>query len=175
MIMIHDGHRAAGRPRRRGLRAEAAGRRERRIEELVTRAEAAGAPGDRMYWTLHHDFELAPLTTNAEQLREVGVDLPPDEQLDDRQLQQQLWEVIETLADLGVFLLRTDHLDDRALYRLLEGHVLREPVRDLPPSPGVSEFIDLAARAGPDAVSVTTRDRFLPQPETPPAADAGTS
>jgi hypothetical protein len=147
------------------LRAGAAAERERAIDALVERAAMQGGCTDRLFWTLHHDFEVAPLTTNAEQLREVGLELLPEADLDDRQLQQRLWEVIETLADLGIFLVRTDHLDDRTLYRLLEGQVLREPVRDLPPSPGVHEFIDLAARADPDVPAVTQRDRYLPCPE----------
>ena len=163
MIMTRDGR--AGRPRRRGLRSHASAERERRIDELVGLARETGGCPDRLFWTLHHDFEVAPLTTNAEQLREVGLELLPEADLDDRHLQQHLWELIETLADLGIFLVRTDHLDDRTLYRLLEGQVLREPVRDLPPSPGVHEFIDMAARAGPDVQAVTQRDRYLPCPE----------
>jgi hypothetical protein len=163
MVMTREGR--MGRARRVGLRAGAAAERERAIDALVERAAMQGGCTDRLFWTLHHDFEVAPLTTNAEQLREVGLELLPEADLDDRQLQQRLWEVIETLADLGIFLVRTDHLDDRTLYRLLEGQVLREPVRDLPPSPGVHEFIDLAARADPDVPAVTQRDRYLPCPE----------
>lgn len=167
MVMTRDGRQ--GRVRRRGLRAVAAADRERAIDALVERAEREGGCTDRMFWTLHHDFQLAPMTTNLQQLREVGLDMPPADDLGDRALQERLWEVIETLADLGVFLLHTDHLDDRALYDLLERGVLREPVRDLPPSAGVAEFIDLGARATPGAPGVADRDRFLPRPEDPHA------
>jgi len=166
MIMTQEGRQAAGRPRRRGLRLQATAERERRIDELVALAQERGQCADRLYWTLHHDFQVAPLTTNAEQLAEVGVQLPRLEELSDRQVQEHLWEVIESLADLGVFLLRTDHLDDRSLYALLERQVLREPVRDLPPSPGVHEFIDLSARAEGNPEPVTQRDRYLPAPES---------
>ena len=168
MVMMQgtDGN---ARGRRQGLRARAAAERERAIDGLVERAEQQGGCTDRMFWTLHYDFELAPVTTNLQQLREVGLEVPPAEGLDERALQRHLWEVIETLADLGVFLLHTDHLDDRSLYALLEGKVLRDPVRDLPPSPGVVEFIDLGARAEAGAVAVTDRDRFLPKPEQPHA------
>jgi hypothetical protein len=168
MVMTRDGRQ--GRVRRQGLRAEAAADRERAIDELVEQAEREGGCTDRMFWTLHHDFRLAPMTSNLQQLREVGLEVPAESGLADRELQAALWEVIETLADLGVFLLHTDHLDDRALYGLLERQVLREPVRDLPPSAGVAEFIDLGVRAEPGAPSVADRDRFLPRPETP--ADA---
>ena len=171
MIMTQDGCGGARR-RRTGLRAEAARRRRQAIEGLVDQARREGACTDPMYWTLRYDFELAPVTTNRQQLLEVGLEVPAPAQLNERHLQQHLWEVIETLADLGVFLLNTDHLDDRALYTLLEGRVLREPVRDLPPSEGVSEFIDLAAHMPADAPKVTDRDRFLPKPELP-AAEPG--
>lgn len=169
--MVMTQGRGRGRRRRFGLRSDAARRRRQQIDRLVRQAELQGGCVDRMYWTLHYDFELAPLTTNRQQLLEVGLELPPEQGLCDRRLQEHLWEVIETLADLGIFLLHTDHLDDRALYALLEGTVLREPVRDLPPSEGVAEFIDLAARAAPDRVAVTDRDRFLPKPSPPQGDD----
>jgi hypothetical protein len=167
MIMTQE-EQGGGRARRRGLRAQASERREAEIDRLVQQASERGGCTDRMYWTLHYDFEQAPMTTNMQQLQEVGVDMPPEAELNDRALQQQLWEVIETLADLGTYLLRTDHLDDRALYRLLHEQVLREPVRDLPPSEGVSEFIDLGVRAPADAQPLVQRDRFMPRPEAPP-------
>lgn len=167
MVMTKDGR--TERIRRRGLRAEAAKARQRAIDGLVERAERQGGCTDRFFWTLHYDVELAPVTTNARQLQEVGVELPPAESFQDEPgLHRHLWEVIETLADLGVYLMHTDHLSDRELYRLLEGRILRESVRDLPPSEGVAEFIDIGVRAGPDAPSVANRDRLLPKPEQPP-------
>ena len=168
MVMMQgtDGN---ARGRRRGLRARAAAERERAIDGLVERAERQGGCTDRMFWTLHYDFELAPVTTNLQQLRDVGLEVPSAQGLPERALQRHLWDVIETLADLGVFLLCTDHLDDRALYELLEGRVLREPVRDLPPSPGVVEFIDIGATIAPNTAPVTDRDRFLPKPDQPHA------
>ena len=164
MVMTTDGR--AGRGRRRGLRAGAAEERARAIDRLVDQAEREGGCTDRMFWTLHYDFHVAPMTTNLQQLREVGLEVPAATDLADRALQQHLWEVIETLADLGIYLLHTDHLDDRQLYALLQGQVLREPVRDLPPSEGVSEFIDLAAKLESGPPSVVDRDRFLPKPDS---------
>jgi hypothetical protein len=169
MVMTKEGR--LGRARRVGLRAGAAAERERAIDALVERAAMQGACTDRLFWTIHYDLELAPMTTNLQQLREVGVSMPPETDLPDGSLlHRHLWEVIETLADLGIYLLRTDHLDDRELYRLLEGRILREPVRDLPPSQEVSEFIDIGVWAGSEAPRVADRDRLLPRPEsgTPP-------
>ncbi len=173
MVMTREGR--MGRERRQGLRAAAAAERERAIDELVAQAERLGRCSDRMFWTLHYDMELAPITTNARQLQEVGVELLPEDSFGDEGcLHRHLWEVIETLADLGIYLLRTDHLSDRALYRLLEERILREPVRDLPPSSGVHEYIDLGVWAGPDAATVLDRDRLLPKPDRgmPPAFEA---
>jgi len=173
MVMM-QGH-GMGRGRRQGLRAEAVADRERAIDELVARAERSGGCTDRLFWTLHYDMELAPITSNARQLQEVGVELIPEDSCrDDGALHRQLWEVIETLADLGIYLLRTDHLSDRELYRLLEGRILREPVRDLPPSAGVHEYIDLGVWATPDAAKVVERDRLLPKPDRsmPPVFEA---
>ena len=172
MIMTHQNRplhqdRPPTRHRKRGLRAEAAAERERAIEALVKNAKATGQPTDHLYWTLQYDFELAPMTTNLQQLKEVGVSMPREEGLCDRDVQQNLWEVIETLADLGVYLLHTDHLSDRELYRMLEQEVLRDKVRDLPPSQGVIEFVDLGIRAEGVTQAVVQRDRFLPKPEQP--------
>jgi hypothetical protein len=167
MVMTKDGRQA--RVRRRGLRAAAAQARERAIDGLVEQAEREGGCTDRFFWTLHYDIELAPVTTNARQLQEVGVELPAADSFHEESgLHRHLWEVIETLADLGVYLMHTDHLADRELYRLLEERILRESVRDLPPSEGVAEFIDLGVWASPDAPAVADRDRLLPKPEQPP-------
>ena len=80
---------------------------------------------------------------------------------------------MESLGDLGVFLLHTDGLSDRELYSRLFHEILTEPVRDLPPTEGVSEFIDLRGGAsqaqsndeGVQVVVKVERDRFLPKPE----------
>jgi len=120
------------------------------IDRLIEEASDRGECTDRMYWTLLYDFEHAPLTTNLEQLAEVGFEPPDEAALSDAELTQSLWEMVETLAELGVFLLHTDHLSDRELYRQLVESVLAEPVRALPPDAGVSEFIDLVG-GGDDA------------------------
>ncbi|MGA1394039.1 MAG: hypothetical protein ACO38W_12880, partial [Phycisphaerales bacterium] len=73
-----------------------------------------------------YDFELAPLTTNLAQLRDMGIDVPPAESLDESALSAKLWAVIEGLSRLQVYLISTDHLTDRELYQRLESRVLRE-------------------------------------------------
>ncbi len=119
------------------------------IDRLVADAATRGDCEDRLYWTLIYDFEHAPMTTNLEQLNEVGIHPICAFLLDDDELVEALGQVTSTLGELGIFLLHTNHLADRALYTRLLDHILVEPVRDLPPDAGVHEFIDLIGGGGP--------------------------
>ena len=103
-----------------------------------------------------------PWTTNLDQLREIGIDPPMPEAIDDDELRATLDAVIEGLAVLQVFLLHTDHLDDRACYRRLRLDVLHDRVRDVPPATGSREWIDLAGgtdRSAHLAVHATDAER----------------
>ena len=161
------------RARKRGLRADVSQQREKAIDQLVADAAERGDCVDRFYWMLVYDLEMAPMTSNLKQLTDLGLAVPPPAEMDERELHEKLWEVVESLGDLGVFLLHTDGLSDRELYSRLFHEILTEPVRDLPPTEGVSEFIDLiggAAQAcanseGVEVVAKVDRDRFLPKPE----------
>lgn len=84
------------------------------------------------FWQSAAAYEQAPLTTHFQQLEEAGVELPAPESLDDRRLTAKLWEVIEALARMRVFLSQTDHLSDRELYVLLWHELLCESVKDMP-------------------------------------------
>ncbi len=122
--------------------------RERAIDGLLSSAIADRGIVDRGYWTLVHDLELAALTTNLEQLEEIGVEVPMPDAIDDEELIQSLGEVIHGLGELEVYLLHSDHLDDRTLYRRLREDVLMDQVRDLPPRIGCREWIDLSSGLG---------------------------
>jgi hypothetical protein len=117
--------------------------RSRRIDELVAKARAAGGIEDRFHWTLVYDLEMAPVTTGRALLLEHRiVPVPPQDLESADALHDELWTVIEALAASGVFLLNTDHLDDRDLYGRLYFRILDEPTRALPPESEASEFID---------------------------------
>lgn len=119
--------------------------REDRIAKLVAEAKKAGRPAERIIAAILHDSEHAPHSTNRRQLAEIGVECPPPGtiSLSDRDAAGALWRVIYGLAHLGIYLTGTDHLDDRALLRILCSRILEEEIRDVPPSRDMSEFIDL--------------------------------
>jgi hypothetical protein len=129
----------------RERRAEVAREREQAIDRLVAAAVDRGdADTDRTYWTMVHDFEMAPPTSGRAMLLEQGiVPLPPQEMPADADLHDELWTVIEALASAGVYLLHTDHLTDRDLYARLYYRILDEPTRCLPSEAGAAEFIDV--------------------------------
>ena len=114
------------------------------IERLRAEARRRGESDEIGLWSLIHDLERAPLTTNLRQLSEIGIEMLVESTLDDEELSRSLAEVIEGLSRLDVHLRHTDHLDDRALHRALRDRVLCEPVRDLPAGIGCCEWIDMS-------------------------------
>jgi hypothetical protein len=118
--------------------------RQKRIEELKRRAEElvggemkTGESGEcppdveEGFWKHVVAYEEAPWTTHFQQLEKSGVSLPAPETLNDQELTAKLWEVINKLAELRVFLDDTDHLSDRELYTKLWGDALREETKDM--------------------------------------------
>lgn len=119
--------------------------REERIAKIVAEAKEAGRPAERIVAAIIHDSEQAPYSTNRRQLAEIGVACPPSGPfaLAEADVTSALWRVIYGLAHLGIYLTGTNHLDDRALLRILCTRILEEEIRDVPPSRDMSEFIDL--------------------------------
>lgn len=124
-------------------------------------------------------YEHAPWTTHFQELLDAGVELPAPESMDDRQLAAKLWEVIDALARMRVFLSQTDHLSDRELYALLWGDTLREPVKDMPRDESSAWHIDFLSGGGEEDTRLylkyyadeETRRRWLadfPEDEMPP-------
>src|SRR5262245_7861986 len=111
---------------------------ERKVNELAG-GRMSSWKSDELTPEIHEEFlrniieyETAPWTTHQQQLQEAGIELPSPEDLDDEQLKAKLWEVIEVLAKLRVFLQCTNHLSDRELYAELWGDLLLEEVKAVP-------------------------------------------
>jgi hypothetical protein len=117
---------------------------EKRIEELKRRAEEL--TGGEMksgenelsppeiregFWEHVVEYEEAPWTTHFQQLERAGVSMPAPETLNDQEVTAKLWEVINKMAQMRIFLEDTDHLSDRELYTKLWGDLLREETKDI--------------------------------------------
>ncbi len=186
--------------------------RDIRLNELTERAKEAGmtsfeasedCPPETKEQFLSHmlEFESAPLGSRFEQLVDAGVALPAPDSLEDSALRAKLWEVINTLAELDVYLSRTDHLSDRELYEHLWTDSLREEVNILPPGSGWINHIDILGGCSEEDIQLSLRyyddeeqrqhwardfpedvipphedppfdrDRLLPQPPPPPIVE----
>jgi hypothetical protein len=85
------------------------------------------------FWKNVVDFESAPRKIRREILAEDGFHALCEEGLSDTELSTQLWLLIHALAARRMYLECTNHLSDRALYKLLIEQVLEEETEVLPP------------------------------------------
>src|SRR4029078_549959 len=73
----------------------------------------------------------------------TGLELPAPEEMDDALLGVRLWELIQRLASLRIFLSSTEHLRDRELYTELWSDILRQETKDIAYSEYSACHIDL--------------------------------
>lgn len=120
------------------------------VEEFVRRLEASENP------------ERAPLDV----LRELGLEIPPEESLSDADLPSKLMEMIEGAAELGIVFQSTDHLSDRELYRLLTTETLVEPMLPAEDDALADSFIFIDILGGWSAEDMQVYLRYYADEET---------
>lgn len=118
--------------------------RKRRIASLVADARRnEDSIHDEFHWTLVYDMELAPNVTGRQRVLEQGiVPVPPQELTTDSDLHDELWTVIEALANCGIYFINTGHMCDRDFYARLYFRILDEQTRLMPPASEACEYID---------------------------------
>ncbi|MEQ8763782.1 MAG: hypothetical protein RL885_07640 [Planctomycetota bacterium] len=105
-------------------------------------------------------WHRTPDVSGHEILKRADIDVPPDSELSDREIDQRLWQIVHHLATRGIYFSSTDHLSNRQLYRLLRGEVLHDAFKDpdrLPEDlvnrPGAPvNFLDLGFGTSPESI-----------------------
>ena len=126
---------------------------ETRIKHLREELEKLGGetiqtqamPADMEEEFLRHvlEYERAEPITPFKLLENAGFYMPAPESLDDGALATMLTNLAPRLATMGVYLLHTDHVSDRALYESLYNEHLREEAVLFPENPSYAYIIDL--------------------------------
>lgn len=126
---------------------------ETRIAKLRRELEKLGGstvtleamPADMEEQFLRHvlEYERAEEISLLQHLENAGLEIPAPDQLDQTALTAKLDEMIQRMATLGVYLLNTNHLNDRELYEYLYHNALREDAVLFPENPSYAYMIDL--------------------------------
>lgn len=135
-----------------------------------------GAPGDDLERYLDA-IERGRFVGVFRLLLRDGVKLPSPESVSDEDITTALWAVIGGLAARRIFLTRTDHLSDRALYERLWFHLLRHAVPDARLGSRAAWVLDVGAAGGDDDRRVAPIDAGSAAPDAPrpppPSAKGG--
>jgi hypothetical protein len=133
---------------------------EERIAKLRAELEKLGGstttlesmPADMEEEFLRHvlEYETAEPISLLTLLGNSGMQVPPADTLDDATLKIKLKELIERMAQLGAFMLHTNHLSDRELYDFLYREGLREEAVLFPENPSYAYMIDLTGSGSDD-------------------------
>ncbi|MCI0685046.1 MAG: hypothetical protein L0Y71_23355 [Gemmataceae bacterium] len=97
------------------------------------------------FWNNVVAYEKAPRSCDFLRLEEMGVALPPPDEIADADLPGKLREVFEALAKVNTSFINTDHYSDRELYTHLWEDTLREETVLMPPEAGYNCTYDLVS------------------------------
>lgn len=109
---------------------------------------------DEEFYSQIEAYEQAESTPLFDVLCNAGITLPSPDQLPDSQLTDKLWEIIEALSLLRVYLHNTNHLSDRELYEDLWRDTLREPAVIMPNNPDYAYHIDLVGSGSEEDIQL---------------------
>ena len=133
---------------------------EERIAKLRAELEKLGSntsklesmPADVEEEFLRHvlEYETAEPISLLRLLANSGLEVPAPETLDEDVLKIKLKELIERMASMGAYLIRTNHLSDRELYEYLYNEALREETILFPENPSYAYVIDLTGSGSDD-------------------------
>src|SRR5690349_15447377 len=126
---------------------------EERIAKLRAELEKLGGntmsiesmPADMEEEFLRHvlEYETAEPISLMNLLENSGMQVPAPDTLDDDTLKVTLKQLIERMAQLGAYVLHTNHLTDRELYDYLYREGLRDEAVLFPENPSYAYMIDL--------------------------------
>jgi hypothetical protein len=139
---------------------------------------------EEQFWKNVVAFEQAKWSQPFQALIESGISLLSPNELDDTELTAKLWEVINALALLRVYLHNTDHLSDRGLYAQLWSDCLREEMVLQPEQADYACYIDMIGSGSEEDIKIYLKyyaeeeersrwakewpDEAVPSPERPP-------
>jgi hypothetical protein len=117
-------------------------------------------------------------------LMEMGKTFPASAELSSAEVLDKLWELIDSLAFLGVFVEGTDHLNDQELYEKLVAELLIEPALMVPGDPNFAWHLDIIGGFSEADIEIYLRyyadeatrrhwkeefpDHIIPESATPP-------
>ena len=109
---------------------------------------------EEQFWKNVVAFEQATWRQPFQVLIESGTSLPSPDKLDDSELTAKLWEVINALALLRVYLHNTDHLSERELYVQLWSESLREEMVLQPEDADYGCYIDMIGSGSEEDIKI---------------------
>lgn len=143
---------------------------------------------DMWMMRMAYDASIRTTTTDAKRLAEMGIVFPPSSAVADTELPQACAAVARILEFIGIYVMDTDHLDDRRFYSYITETMMHDENPDIPPAPGAHCSISMLGVPPAEGAlideldddgepvrwpKVASRDATLPQSPSATAAVIG--